>query len=65
MVALQAIKQFGTPATILSDNEFCFVGMRKGNPKEYWKPTAFEEALLGIDIELINLRPCPPDEQES
>ena len=60
VVLQQAIKQFGTPATILSDNGSCFVGMRKGNPKGYWKPTAFEEALLGRSIELINSRPYHP-----
>ena len=47
VVLQQAIRQFGTPATILSDNVYCFVGMRGGNSKVYWKPTAFEEALLG------------------
>ena len=46
VVLRQAIKRFGTPATILSDNGSCFVGMRKGNPKGSWKPTAFEEELL-------------------
>ncbi len=60
VVLQQAIKQFGTPATILSDNGSCFVGMRKGNPKRSWKPTAFEEALLGRGIELINSRPYHP-----
>ena len=60
VVFRQAIKQFGTPATILSDNESCFVGMRKGNPKGSWTPTAFEEELLGRGIELINSRPCLP-----
>ena len=61
VVALQqAIRRFGTPATILSDNGSCFVGMRKGNPKGSWKPTAFKEELLCRGIELINSRPCHP-----
>jgi len=30
--------------------------MRRENPKESWKLTAFE-GLLGMDIELINSRP--------
>ena len=39
----QAIKGFGTPATILSDNGSCFVG-RGGRKKETstWTPTSFE-----------------------
>ena len=60
VVLQQAIKQFRTPATILSDNGSCFVGMRKGNPKGSWKPTAFEEALLGKGIKLINSRAYHP-----
>lgn len=55
-VLRQAIRRFGTPATILSDNGSCFVGVRRGNPKGSWKPTAFEEELLGRGIELINPR---------
>ena len=38
MVLRQAIRQFGTPATILSDNGSCFVGVRRGSPKGSWKP---------------------------
>ena len=60
VVLQQATGQFGTPATILSDNVYCFVGVRRGNPKGSWKPTAFEEALLGRGIELINSRPYHP-----
>ena len=60
IVLRQAIRQFGTPATILSDNGSCFVGVRRGNPKGSWKPTAFEEELLGRGIELINSRPYHP-----
>lgn len=55
LVLRQAIKRFGTPATIPSDSGSCFVGVRRGNPKGSWKPTAFEE-LLGRGIELINSR---------
>ena len=60
IVLRQAIKRFGTPATILSDNGSCFVGVRKGNPKGSWTPTTFEEELLGRGIELINSRPYHP-----
>ena len=59
-----AIGQFGSPATILSDNGSCFVGRggrKKGSgaPKS-WTPTAFEAELLDRGIELINSRPCHP-----
>ena len=56
----QAIKRFGTPATILSDNGSCFVGVRKGNPKGSRMPTIFEEELFDRGIELINSRPYRP-----
>ena len=65
-VLRQATGQFGTPATILSDNAYCFVGMRRRNPKVYRKPTIFEDALLGRGIESINSRPYrSPDERKS
>ena len=65
-VLRQATGRFGTPATILSDNAYRFVGMRRRNPKVYRKPTIFEEALLGRGIELINSRPYhSPDEREA
>ena len=56
-----AIKRFGTPATILSDNGSCFVGRggRKA-PGKTWKATAFEAELLDRGIELINSRPHHP-----
>ena len=60
IILRQAIKRFGAPATILSDNGSCLVGVRKGNPKGSWTPTTFEEELLGRGIELINSRPYPP-----
>ena len=60
VVLQQATGQFGTPATILSDSVYCFVGMRRGNSKVCWKPTIFEEALLGRGTELINSRPYHP-----
>ncbi len=56
-----AIKRFGAPASILSDNGACFVGQnshKKG--KKNWKPTLFEEELLDQDIILINSRPYHP-----
>ena len=59
-VLRQATGRFGTPATILSDSVYCFVGMRRRNPKVYRKPTIFEEALLGRGIELINSRQYRP-----
>ena len=54
----QAIKEFGTPVTILSDNGSCFVG-RGGRKKQTgtWTPTLFENELLNLGIELINSRP--------
>ena len=56
VVALrQAIKEFGTPATILSDNGSYFVG-RGGRKKPAGTriPTLFENELLNLGIELIN-----------
>ena len=56
-----AIKQFGTPATILSDDGSCFVG-RGGRKKSSgtWTPTLFESELLSLNIGLINSRPYHP-----
>ena len=59
-VLRQAIKRVGTPATILSDNGSCFVGVRRKEPKRSWQPTAFESELLDRGIELINSRPYHP-----
>ena len=62
VVALkQAIREFGTPATILSDNGSCFIG-RGGHKKltGTWTPTLFENELLNLGIELINSRPYRP-----
>ncbi len=61
MALRQAIKEFGTPATILSDNGSCFVG-RGGRKKKTgtWTPTVFENELLNLGIELINSRPYHP-----
>ena len=56
-VLRQAVNEFGTPATILSDNGSCFVG--RGGCKEptgIWTPTFFENELLNLGIELINSR---------
>ncbi len=57
-----AIRRFGAPATILSDNGSCFVGQngRKKGPMGTWQPTVFEEELLGRGIALINSRPYHP-----
>ena len=52
---------FGVPATILPDNDSCFVG--RGNRKKKtgtWTPTLFENELLNLKITLINSRPCHP-----
>ena len=59
-VLRQAIKEFGAPATILSDNGSCFVGARRKAPAKSWTPTAFEAELLDHGIELINARPYHP-----
>ena len=56
-----AIKRFGAPASILSDNGSCFVGQngrKKG--RGTWRPTVLEEELLERDIALINTRPYHP-----
>ena len=55
-----AIKEFGAPATILSDNGSCFVGVRRKVPSKSWTPTVFEAELLDRGIELINTRPYHP-----
>ena len=59
VVALrQAIGEFGTPATVLSDNGSCFVGRGgRKKPAGAWTPTLFENELLNLGIELINSRP--------
>ncbi len=61
LVLEEAIKQFGTPATILSDNGSCFVGAgRRKRHTGSWQPTVFESELLDRGIELINARPYHP-----
>lgn len=55
-----SITEFGTPATILSDNGSCFVGVRRKVPTKSWTPTVFEAELLDRGIELINARPYHP-----
>ncbi len=57
---LPPILAFGTPASILSDNGSCFVGVRSGTPKGTWTPTIFESELLDRGIQLINSRPHHP-----
>lgn len=60
-VLRQAIEVFGRPASILSDNGSCFVGVRRASiPKGTWTPTVFENELLHMDIHLINSRPYHP-----
>ena len=58
-----AIKRFGAPASVLSDNGSCFVGQngrKKAKERGTWRPTLFEEELLARDIILINSRPYHP-----
>ena len=58
LVLRKAIEQFGTPATILSDNSSCFVGERRSRKALPTRtPTAFEAELLNQGIELINSGP--------
>ncbi len=59
-VLQNSIVEFGTPATILSDNGSCFVGVRRKIPAKSWTPTIFEAELLDRGIELINTRPYHP-----
>ena len=59
-VLRQVILAFGSPASILSDNGSCFVGVRSGTPNGTWTPTVFESGLLDRDIYLINSRPYHP-----
>ena len=56
----QAVNDFETPASILSDNGSCFVGVRSKNPKGKWQPTLFENELLSRNIQLITTRPRHP-----
>ena len=56
-----AIKRFGAPASMLSDDGSCLAGQngrRKGTGT--WQPTVFGEELPEGDIALINARPCRP-----
>ena len=57
-----AIKRFGKPASILSDNGSCFVGQngRKKGAMGTWQPTVFEEEMIMHNIILINSRPYHP-----
>ena len=59
-VLQNSIVEFGTPATILSDNGSCFVGVKRKIPAKSWTPTVFEAELLDRGIELINSRPYHP-----
>ena len=60
LVLRKAIKSFGTPAQILSDNGTQFTSTRRHTPTHRWTPTVFEEELLDSDIVLINSRPHHP-----
>ena len=63
-----AIKRFGAPASILSDNGSCFVGQNSRKRKKEmgtWQPTVFEEELLERGISLINTRPYHPQTNAS
>lgn len=55
------ISGFGVPATILSDNGACFVGVGGSKkPKGSWMPTLFKNKLPSLNISLINSRPYHP-----
>ena len=56
IVLRHAIKRFGTPATILSGNGSCFVGVRKGNPRAHGHLLRLKRNT-DRGIELINSRP--------
>ncbi len=60
LVLRKAIRQFGTPAQILSDNGSCFTSARRGTPRGSWTPTLFEDELLERNITLLNSRPYHP-----
>ena len=66
VVALRhTIREFGTPATVLSDNGSCFVGSGGcKKPAGTWTPTLFENELLNLGIELINSRPYHSDQRQ-
>ncbi len=55
-----AIKRFGAPASILSDNGACRIGQNDRKKKKTRTPTLFEEELLQGDIIRINSRPYHP-----
>lgn len=60
-VPREAVRRFGTPATMLSDNGSCLAGRRgRRAPAKPWQPTALEAGLLDMGIELINSRPYHP-----
>ncbi len=60
LVLRKAIKEFGTPAQVLSDNGSCFTSARRGTPRGSWTPTLFENELLEHSIVLLNSRPHHP-----
>ena len=57
LVLRKAIREFGAPAQMLSDNGTQFTSARRGTPRKGWRPTLFEEELLNDNIVLINSRP--------
>ena len=64
-VLRQAVSRFGVPATILSDNGYCFVGVGgRKKPKSSWMPTLFENEMPSLNISLINSGPYHPQTNE-
>ena len=59
-VLRKAIKSFGTPGQILSDNGAQFTSRNRGVPAKGWKSALFEEEALERGIILINSRPHHP-----
>ena len=57
-----AIRRFGRPASMLSDNGARLAGRngRKKGPTGTWQPTASEEGLLESGTAPINSGPCHP-----
>ena len=62
-VLRQAIARFGAPATILSDNGSCFVGIRSKEPRKSWELTVLEQAPLGQGNRADQLQIVPPPDQ--
>ena len=61
LVLRKAMREYGVPPQMLSDNGRCFAaGKTGGGPKKRWNPTTFEQDLLENGISLITARPYHP-----